>query len=145
MGEVEIPETGMCEDGRKKGLKGDQSREGGRRIHFFVDWLCKSYRLLNSITWVTLLSYQRMCVCVQIKRPAVPLLWVYRFCSLWSHFLGLCFHYLVATIQNRARVERPKWSKFIVNIFGVEPVMTNTLSTHQNAISLAWWSMYLFT
>jgi hypothetical protein len=27
MGDVEIPETGVCEDGRKKGLKSDQGRK----------------------------------------------------------------------------------------------------------------------
>jgi hypothetical protein len=27
MGDVEIPETGMCEDGREKGLKSDQGRK----------------------------------------------------------------------------------------------------------------------
>jgi hypothetical protein len=27
MGDVEIPETGVCEDGQKKGLKSDQSRK----------------------------------------------------------------------------------------------------------------------
>jgi hypothetical protein len=27
MGDVEIPEIGVCEDGRKKGLKSDQSRK----------------------------------------------------------------------------------------------------------------------